>query len=626
MARILYTAHTWEAHIRPHEPWIRAQIAQGHDVRLAAPAHLGNVAAEYGVPFVAAGEDWTTDPRYADQVPRLLVTEGNAEFNRVLFTEAFPLTAKGMAQGIMRLADEGWRPDIIMHDLSEDGARMAAELLGVPSVALDNGLARLKFELHPQIKPTLDQIRAELGLPPEPEGQPASFGTVLTPAHPDLLLGDIPGVIGYRHENPVRPGATLPDWVAERGDRDLVYQMLGRSGSDYPEWQAMFADSNGKAIAALSEVAGIEVLASVGEGNVEQYEGVAGPNVHVVDRAAQPEALREAALFLGHAGFGSLREAIEAGIPTVWLPNSTDQPDNAERLAAQGLGVAIDWRTATSDDIRDAITYVLDHREEFADRVAAIRDLTHELPSLVTVTDAIGEALEMGDPALGAVHELRGLARELPAAPDAPGAPEELGEPGQDPAGDPGQDPGRDTGGDPGANPGEDEDPGAPLGPTPGPGTTGPGTGAAADVPDAPGANLGREQLSPAGDNLGQEPAADPDDSGSTSDDLIVLEPVGEMADSAVGSPANRAPAPDILEMLLAPETGRRGGLHIMPGVRLDDSPADVGEVPDGPAAARDLDDAPASSVELADGPVTVTEPPAPEPEPATVCRRPGEF
>ncbi|HYZ53666.1 MAG TPA: nucleotide disphospho-sugar-binding domain-containing protein [Streptosporangiaceae bacterium] len=46
-------------------------------------------------------------------------------------------------------------------------------------------------------------------------------------------------------------------------------------------------------------------------------------------------------LFITHAGFGSVRETLTAGVTTVALPQRADQPANAQRLAGLGFGITL---------------------------------------------------------------------------------------------------------------------------------------------------------------------------------------------------------------------------------------------------------------------------------------------
>ncbi|MDQ2883920.1 MAG: hypothetical protein M3Y48_22895 [Actinomycetota bacterium] len=55
-------------------------------------------------------------------------------------------------------------------------------------------------------------------------------------------------------------------------------------------------------------------------------------------------------LFVTHAGFGGVREALTAGVPMMALPLYAEQPANARRIVELGVGIALE-----SDD-RDSAT------------------------------------------------------------------------------------------------------------------------------------------------------------------------------------------------------------------------------------------------------------------------------
>jgi UDP:flavonoid glycosyltransferase YjiC (YdhE family) len=63
------------------------------------------------------------------------------------------------------------------------------------------------------------------------------------------------------------------------------------------------------------------------------------PNARVVNWWPQAEALAEAAIVLGHGGFGTTMGAVVAGVPQVVCPLfSTDQVVNARHVASAGAG------------------------------------------------------------------------------------------------------------------------------------------------------------------------------------------------------------------------------------------------------------------------------------------------
>ncbi|XP_019640626.1 PREDICTED: UDP-glucuronosyltransferase 2C1-like [Branchiostoma belcheri] len=63
--------------------------------------------------------------------------------------------------------------------------------------------------------------------------------------------------------------------------------------------------------------------------------------------------------FITHAGSNGLYEALHHGVPVVCLPLFGDQPANAARVVARGLGVTLDFSTVTADQLYQAILDVL---------------------------------------------------------------------------------------------------------------------------------------------------------------------------------------------------------------------------------------------------------------------------
>ncbi|XP_066283174.1 UDP-glucuronosyltransferase 2C1-like [Branchiostoma lanceolatum] len=62
--------------------------------------------------------------------------------------------------------------------------------------------------------------------------------------------------------------------------------------------------------------------------------------------------------FITHAGSNGLYEALHHGVPMVCLPLFADQPANAARVVARGLGVRLDFSTVTAEQLYQAILHV----------------------------------------------------------------------------------------------------------------------------------------------------------------------------------------------------------------------------------------------------------------------------
>ncbi|XP_035684178.1 UDP-glucuronosyltransferase 2C1-like [Branchiostoma floridae] len=63
--------------------------------------------------------------------------------------------------------------------------------------------------------------------------------------------------------------------------------------------------------------------------------------------------------FVNHAGLNGVYEALYHGVPMVCFPLFGDNPGNAARVVARGLGVSLDFRTVTSDQLYQALLHVL---------------------------------------------------------------------------------------------------------------------------------------------------------------------------------------------------------------------------------------------------------------------------
>jgi MGT family glycosyltransferase len=82
------------------------------------------------------------------------------------------------------------------------------------------------------------------------------------------------------------------------------------------------------------------------------------PNVTVVASAPHAQVLEHAAAVITHAGHGTTIKALAAGVPVVAIPLGREQPDNAARVVAAGVGVALKPK-AKAGAIRAAVADVL---------------------------------------------------------------------------------------------------------------------------------------------------------------------------------------------------------------------------------------------------------------------------
>lgn len=70
---------------------------------------------------------------------------------------------------------------------------------------------------------------------------------------------------------------------------------------------------------------------------------------------------RNCKLFITHGGLFSQQEAIHAGVPTIGIPFFADQPYNIQFNEQQGIGVGLDLKSLSEDNVLSAIQTVLEN-------------------------------------------------------------------------------------------------------------------------------------------------------------------------------------------------------------------------------------------------------------------------
>jgi MGT family glycosyltransferase len=215
----------------------------------------------------------------------------------------------------------------------------------------------------------LAEVREERGL--DAGAPPAAHFTLAPPLleHPDA-----PGpehVQRFRE----RDGATrapLPDWW-DGADDPLIYVTFG---SVAPQRDAYFPALYRAAVDALAPLP-VRVLVTVGRERDPADLGPLPANVHAEHWIPQAGVLPHAAAMLCHGGFGTVRGALEAGVPVVALPLFADQPYNARRVAEIGAGIALEQGPP---GIAEAVRAVLADRS-YAERAAAVAEDVRTLPT-----------------------------------------------------------------------------------------------------------------------------------------------------------------------------------------------------------------------------------------------------
>ncbi len=368
--RVLVTVNQFESHFRGLATLVDVLSRSGHDVRVAAPEKWGSrLHGDYGVETVDVGVRWA-DRAFDSALFGLLLDREVDAFDRMYMTEFLgDRIALRVAEDVLDLAAR-WRPDVVLHECSEFGGYLAAEVLGIPHVTVDIGPLRLIHHLHEDlVRPALSTQRAALGLPEEPSepGILRYLTVALAPKEFDTIDFGTP-VVRYRHEPPVRRNdQLLPDvFLSAPADMPIVYLSLGSIGPFSPRFRDRMADIYGEVFAALAELRCTAIVSLP-----SQYHDIfrsLPPHIHTFPYVPQSLVLANVDLFITHGGLNSMRDTITYGVPHVVLPFFADHPGNARRCEILGTGIHLDPMTVRASDVLTACRRIL---EEPAYRQAA---------------------------------------------------------------------------------------------------------------------------------------------------------------------------------------------------------------------------------------------------------------
>lgn len=379
--RILFTFIGGLGHFHPLEPVARAAVAAGHEVAVAGSGGLvGRVEAAGFRAFATSpvrSRPKTTSPR--DLTPLSPVDTRAAE---VEFAENFADKGARRHASAIQQHIRDWRPDVVVRDEADLGSAIAAEVLGVPTATV-LVLAAGTLIRPDLVSAPLATLRAEHGLPPDPELGMLTRDLVLSPFVPYFRSPESPLPLPETTFH-YRAGDRVP--VTRHSTRLRAYATLGTV------FNSESGDLFERLLLGLAEV-DADVLVTVGRDFDPADFGPQPDHVRVEQFVPQAEVLRDTDLVISHGGSGSLMATLAHGLPSVLLPLGADQPHNARRAEELGLARTLDAASVTPDAIRKTVNDVL-HDRTIIDRARRTADEIDRLPS-VEQTVALLEGLQL---------------------------------------------------------------------------------------------------------------------------------------------------------------------------------------------------------------------------------------
>jgi MGT family glycosyltransferase len=394
--RILFTSLPASGHVNPLVPLAVALRDAGHDVAFAVSPSRCAGLERAGLRAQPAGinED---DPRIVQRI----------KTGRALNGLKPPWVIKEIFIGIyaeLMLADLGgimdrWRPDVVISDVAEYAAWIAAELRGIPRAMV---LFGFYFGFHLMevqgLASTLMDFRRRSTLAPETwlaslRAQPC---LLFAPARYQFEKTPLPHNVHlfrpcvFDQDGP----EGVPDWIRSRGDHKLVYATLGTA----------FNREKGVLEAAIQAVRDedLDLVVTVGRDRDPQSLGPVPANVHVERYIPQSLLLPHCDCVISHSGYNTVMATLCSGLPAVLAPLGADQPFHAERCREMGVARVVSKSDLSRSRMRTAITGILGD-PSYRARAQGLRSEIDRMPGLDKAVNLVERLGAQADPATGPV-------------------------------------------------------------------------------------------------------------------------------------------------------------------------------------------------------------------------------
>ncbi|MBL3668568.1 macrolide-inactivating glycosyltransferase [Streptomyces sp. M2CJ-2] len=341
-------------HVNPSLEVVRELVARGHRVTYAIPPVFADKVAETG----AEVKLWNSTLPSPDDDPEA--------WGSTLLDNVEPFLDDAI-QALPQLIEayEGDTPDLVLHDITSYPARVLGHRWGVPVVSLSPNLVAWEGYEKEVGEPMWEgPLRTERG-----QAYYARFRAWLEEngitEHPDPFVGRparslvlIPKALqpnADRVDESVHTfvGACQGDrsaegrWQRPSGAEQVVLVSLGSSFTKQPDFYR-------ECLKAFGDLPGRHLVLQIGK-HVDPAElGDVPADVEVRSWVPQLAVLRQADLFITHAGAGGSQEGLATATPMIAVPQAVDQFGNADMLQALGVARHVPAGEATAEALRAA--------------------------------------------------------------------------------------------------------------------------------------------------------------------------------------------------------------------------------------------------------------------------------
>ncbi|WP_375404949.1 glycosyltransferase [uncultured Amnibacterium sp.] len=381
---MLLTAGT-RGDVEPFLALARRAAAEGHEVRLGVPDDSG--ADLSGIDAVSL------NVLFRGLIPDLTIAPWSLVQHA--FTEVRPAMSRMFAASVRETV--AFAPDVVVHHPLVLSAPLAADGLAIPRVLVEfspvatpsaqfpaSGGPTATRDLGRYNRSTYAVPRAAARLFRSEVGRAAALlpgglaPTVRTPSRATLMAVS-PQLLPRPSDWSSRvhltgawfeesTGTAAEPAVADflRGGRYLVASFGSMVAGD--------AGHRSRIVVAAARAHGLRALLLTGWGGLELSPELCAPDVLAVRSAALEPVLRGASVVLHHGGAGTAHAVARAGVPSVVVPFTADQPFWGARMHRLGVAAEpVPARRLTVDTLVPAITDALGRRARALEVERAMR-------------------------------------------------------------------------------------------------------------------------------------------------------------------------------------------------------------------------------------------------------------
>jgi len=372
--RLLFAAVGAYGHLYPVMPMAVAARAAGHEVAVATNEGFHATVKSAGLDAVAAGP--TVEDAFGMAMAALDgPPESEADIAVPAFTQIIPERVLADLGPVLRSG--AW--DLVVHEVGNPGAGIAARAAGVPSATMAVGRIP-DGPLWDRIYSALAVFAAEHGVAVnEPRTLDQPYLDMCPPSFQAPGVSELIKTHILTRPMAWNPPGDLPSVVFDRDPgRPLVYLTLGTTGA--------FAQPGvlRQMIDGLSGVPA-DALLSSGPAVSADTLGALPDNVAVVDWVPQADLMPHVDVAVHHAGSGTLFAALANGVPQVLLPQGADQFANAAWVTQAGAARQILPDEITPTRIAEGIRALLGNEQA----QSAARGLQQEIAGMPTPEESL---------------------------------------------------------------------------------------------------------------------------------------------------------------------------------------------------------------------------------------------